>query len=69
VPLFQEFWFPYTSYIMLAVGGLGNVFSSNAYTWTGSGAWLFNAGTGTLNTVPRSTWQNAYGQDAGSTFG
>lgn len=68
VPLFQQFWFPYTSDIMLASGGLGNVFSSNDYGWTGTGAWLFNAGTGTLNTVPRTTWQNTYGQDSGSTF-
>ena len=70
VPVLQEFWFPYASLIALASGGLGNVFSANAYKWDGGGpgAWSFNAGP--QNTfVSQATWQDTDGQDSGSTFG
>lgn len=65
-----RFWQNYQDYIAKASGGLGNVFSHNAYTWTGggAGAWSFWAGV-QGNTVSQSGWQaSPYGQDAGSTF-
>ena len=68
VPLLMQYWYPYTRYIANATGGVGNVFQDNDYNWTGggAGAWLFNAGTGTLSTVHWATWRTTYGQDAGS---
>lgn len=70
VPALMQYWFPYTSYIAKATGGLGNVFSDNAYTWSGGGpgAWQFTGGdVGT--DLTRSAWMSADGQDAGSRFG
>jgi hypothetical protein len=70
VPTLMQFFNSYQKHIADASGGLGNVWSGNAYTWTGGGAgdWRFQAGAqGT--TVTRSQWQaSPYGQDAGSSF-
>ena len=70
VPLLMQYWYPYTRYIASATAGVGNVYEDNDYTWTGGGkgAWLFNAGRGTLSTVDWATWRTRYGQDAGSKF-
>ncbi|MCW2930019.1 MAG: right handed beta helix region family protein [Actinomycetia bacterium] len=71
VPSLMGYWDSMQSYVTLASGGLGNVFSGNAYTWSGSGAWTFtqgDAGNGNGNTMTWSQWQGApNGQDAGST--
>ena len=67
IPL-EHYWYTYPDYVMLASGGLANVFADNAYEWQGTGGFRFD--TAEENTfVSRSTWQNTYGQDAGSTFG
>ena len=59
---------PTPDYIAKASGGLGNVWSQNAYIWSGSGRWQFWAAA-QGNEVTRSQWQAApYGQDTGSTF-
>jgi parallel beta-helix repeat protein len=70
VPALVQYWFPYTSYISKASGGLGNVFSDNVYTWAGGGpgAWQFMGGDMGTH-VTRSAWTSADGQDAGSRFG
>ena len=68
VPVLQEFWFSYATHIAEASGGLGDVFSGNAYTWTGTGGWQFYAGQQGGAAVSWATWQGTYGQDAGSTF-
>jgi hypothetical protein len=69
VPRLMRFWSAYPSYIALAAGGLGNVWSGNHYQWAGpDGGWRFQAGS-QGNTVPQAQWQHApYRQDAGSTF-
>lgn len=72
IPTLLTFWSSMQSLMTLASGGLGNVFSGNAYTWTGggSGAWIFtkgNAGNGAGNTFTWSQWQGSpNNQDAGS---
>ena len=68
VPLLMQFWVSYPTYAAYASGGLGNAWSGNAYTWTGTGSWLFEAGL-QGHQVTQSQWQSSpYGQDAGSTF-
>jgi len=71
IPKLMQFWGnTYPSYIAKATGGLGNVWSDNAYHWSGggAGAWRFDAGL--QNTlISQSAWQTTDGQDAGSTFG
>lgn len=71
VPALMQFFHAYPSLVAHAKGGLGNVWSDNAYTWQGSGGlgsfgfWAANQGT----QLTRAQWQAApYGQDAGSTF-
>jgi hypothetical protein len=70
VPELMQFFNSYQKYIADASGGLGNVWSGNAYTWVGGGpgGWRFQAGAqGTA--VTRAQWQaSRYGQDAGSSF-
>lgn len=69
VPKLMQFFDSYQQYIAQASGGLGNVWSDNAYEWSGGGAgWQFMVGAqGT--TVPAARWRAApYRQDAGSTF-
>ncbi len=70
VPTLMQFFHAYPSLVARANGGLGNVWSANSYTWSGTGAlgtygfWAGNQGTAL-------TWQQwraaPYGQDAGST--
>jgi hypothetical protein len=70
IPKLMQFWGNYPNYIAKASGGLGNVWSDNAYHWTGggAGAWTFDAGL--QNTfISQSAWQLTDGQDSGSTFG
>jgi hypothetical protein len=72
VPSLMQYFDSYQTYITLASGGLGDVFSGNAYTWTGTGAWQFTSGTYGNNgaTLTWAQWQGApNGQDAGSTSG
>ena len=71
VPALMQFFHAYPSLVAHAKGGLGNVWSDNAYTWQGSGGlgsfgfWAANQGT----QLTQAQWQAApYGQDAGSTF-
>jgi hypothetical protein len=71
VPVLMQFFRPYPSVVARADGGLGNVWSANTYTWSGSGGlgtfgfWAGNQGT----QLTRQQWQRApYGQDAGSVF-
>ena len=67
---FFAYWGNYETYVAHATGGIGNVWSSNTYTWVRNGgttAWRFNAGS-FANIVPQSTWTGTDGQDAGSTF-
>ena len=65
----------YQTYITQASGGLGDVWSGNAYTWSGGGpgAWQFTGGTYANNgtsILSQSQWQGSpNNQDAGSTFG
>jgi hypothetical protein len=72
-PTLMQYWASMQDYITLASGGLGDVFSGNAYTWSGSGAWQFTEGdfgNNNTHTLTRSQWQGSpNGQDAGSTFG
>ena len=70
VPALMQYWFSYTSYIARASGGLGNVFSDNAYTWSGGGPgrWRFTGGNFGTN-LSQSAWTSADGQDSGSSFG
>jgi hypothetical protein len=70
VPALMQYWFSYTNYIAKASGGLGNVFSDNAYTWSGGGpgGWQFRGGNVGTD-LTQSTWTSADGQDAGSSFG
>lgn len=69
VPTLVQYWHSYSTLTPKAIGGIGNVWSNNTYTWTGTGGWLFQAGL-QGNTVSRAAWQaSPYGQDAGSTFG
>ena len=44
VPPLVRYFFPYTTYIARAKGGLGNVWSGNSYAWSGAGGWQFEAG-------------------------
>lgn len=67
--LMQVFQAGYRDKIGNASGGLGNVWSGNAYAWTGSGgsgAWQFENGS-QVTAVTQAQWQNTFGQDAGST--
>jgi hypothetical protein len=70
VPELMQFFNSYQEHIAVAASGLGNVWSKNAYRWSGGGAgqWRFQAGPQGV-TVSRSQWQGShYGQDSGSTF-
>jgi parallel beta-helix repeat protein len=69
VPELMHFFFPFSTYIAKASGGLGNLWSGNTYAWAGSGTgWQFMAGI-QGNVVSSPDWQKApYGQDAGSVF-
>jgi len=68
VPKLMQFFDAYQTYIADATGGLGNVWSDNAYQWSGSGGWQFEAGA-QGNLVSLAQWRAApYHQDAGSTF-
>lgn len=70
VPTLVQYWSSYVNLIGKASGGLGNVWSSNTYGWTGGGpgAWQFMAGQ-QGNTISQATWQaSPLGQDVGSTF-
>jgi hypothetical protein len=71
VPTLMQFFDSYQKYIADSSGGLGNVWSSNIYTWTGGDGpdyWQFQAGAqGTA--VNRAQWQaSPYNQDTGSSF-
>ncbi|HEX6519266.1 MAG TPA: right-handed parallel beta-helix repeat-containing protein [Streptosporangiaceae bacterium] len=70
VPALMQFFNSYYKYIADAADGLGNVWSGNAYTWTGGGPgdWRFQAGAqGTA--VTWNQWQSSpYRQDAHSSF-
>jgi hypothetical protein len=70
VPKLVQYFQSYSTLAPKATGGLGNVWSNNGYTWTGSASgWLFQAGL-QGNSVSRAAWQaDPYNQDAGSTFG
>ena len=66
----QQYWEPYERLIANASDGLGNVFSHNAYSWSGGGegSWQFEAGSQGIH-VSFAQWGAApYDQDAGSTF-
>jgi hypothetical protein len=69
VPTLMQFFDDYTNVIGKASGGLGNVWSDNTYTWTGTSpaSWQFWDGQ-QGDTVSLATWQSTDGQDAGSTF-
>ena len=72
-PLLRYFG-TYQTYITHAFGGLGDVWSGNAYTWSGGGpgAWVFTTGTSGNDgsTLTQSQWQGSpNNQDAGSSFG
>jgi hypothetical protein len=66
------FWSPYAGLSgarRIVSRAAHNVWTENSYTWTGPGAWSFEAGS-TGNVLPRSAWQGPrYRQDAGSEFG
>lgn len=70
VPALMQFFDSYQKYIANASGGLGNIWSGNAYIWTGGGpgGWQFRGGAqGTALT--RAQWQaSPFGQDPGSSF-
>ncbi|MCW2933055.1 MAG: right handed beta helix region family protein [Actinomycetia bacterium] len=71
VPTLMRVFDDYPSLIAKARGGLGNVWSRNAYNWTGHqtggpARWGFWAGS-QGNTVSYGSWRTSYGQDAGST--
>jgi parallel beta-helix repeat protein len=68
VPPLVQYFDAYSTLIARDAGGLGNIWSHNTYSWTGSGAWQFMAGL-QGNKISRAQWQNAsYNQDAGSKF-
>jgi parallel beta-helix repeat protein len=70
VPTLMQFWDRSVSVIARASGGLGNVWSDNAYQWSGGGlGWQFEAGAqGSL--LSQDQWQDPpTSQDAGSSFG
>ena len=70
VPKLVQFFDAYPDRIANASGGLGNVWSSNTYSWTGGGpgAWQFVAGN-QGNTVTQDQWTSApYDQDRGGAF-
>jgi hypothetical protein len=65
------FWSPYAASFdadYLSSKAAHNVWSDNRYTWSGPGAWSFEAG-GTGHTLSRQAWRGVpYGQDSGSSF-
>lgn len=67
VPKLMQFFDSYSTLIAKASGGLGDVWSDNAYTWTGGGAgWRFMAGL-QGDSVTWAQWRAAPDQqDAGS---
>lgn len=70
VPVLLQYFDAYINLAANAVGGLNNVWSDNAYTWTGGGpgSWQFSA-EHQGNTITQAQWLSApYNQDAGSTF-
>ena len=70
VPQLMKVFNQYVPLQAYASGGLGNVWSSNTYQWSGGGPgqWQFSAGV-QGNQVSAAQWMSApYGQDAGSTF-
>jgi hypothetical protein len=76
-PDIPSYWLNiYASYFVTNIAeagsALGNVWSNNAYTWSGTGgssAWQFEAGPqGSSGNVTHAVWQGTtYAQDAGST--
>jgi hypothetical protein len=68
VPRLMTFFDTYPNLIADSRAGLGNVWSDNAYYWTGPGQWQFWAGS-QGNQVSEHAWTTApYRQDAGSSF-
>jgi hypothetical protein len=72
IPALMTYWGTMQDYITLASGGLGDVFSGNAYAWSGPGGWTFtqgDVGNGSGNTATWAQWQGSPDdQDAGSTY-
>lgn len=72
IPVLMQYWSPMQDYITLASGGLGDVFSGNAYVWAGTGDWTWtqgDVGNGSGNTQTWAQWQGSPNdQDAGSTL-
>jgi hypothetical protein len=70
VPPLMRFWGSYPGHIAAASGGLGNVWSDNAYQWSGEapGGWQFQAGM-QGDQITQAQWQAPpYRQDSGSSF-
>lgn len=71
VPKLMQYFQTYPGLVAKAVGGLGNAWSNNSYSWSGGGPgeWQFGAGEQS-NRVSRAEWTAPpYDQDVGSYFG
>ncbi len=65
------FWSPYADRVVadyITSSASHNVWSNNSYTWSGPGAWSFEAGH-TGNVLSQSAWRRSpYDQDNGSVY-